>query len=453
VVNICIIGASTGWTPNLVTNLMAVFDQPLEVRLLDINPRAAELCAEWGRAANKHHGRNDKFITFSDRRQALAGADTVIITISTGGLDATAYDLAIPEKYGIYGTVGDTAGPGGWSRAIRNIPVFMEFAEDFEKICPTAFVVNYSNPLAAVTATLAQCCHNPLVGLCHSYFTTKDVIQQIFGLSDWSTIALSIAGMNHFTWVVDFRIGREGGYKLLREKIGGGSLRDVLPCESEDEIGFRSGHELCIEFYDAFGYLPYPADRHTCEFVSFAMCGTQGRPERFQADIDGQAFDIIRYCNIKRTSILHRRCALAKREKDMHDWIAGKKKMPETSRETFAAMIRAYLDNTPFTDAVNVLNTGQIPGLPLGCCVETLGVIDGMGVRPLMVDRIPEHLLEIMRPQAVCQKWVTTSAVERNRDLFLQALYHDPQCAHLKPHEIKAMAAELLEANKEFISF
>lgn len=440
---------------------MTVFNEPLEIRLLDINPKAATLCAEWGQAVQRYFPHPHRFIPFTDRRAALKGADAVIITIATGGLDAMEADLAIPEKYGIYTTVGDSPGPGGWSRALRNIPVFRQFAEDIQELCPTAFVANYSNPMAALTATLQLNCGNPVIGLCHAYFETKDVIQKMFDLKDWSPISISIAGMNHFTWVVDFKIGRHDGYPLLRERIGKGTIRDLLPEESRDEIDIWSGHELCAEMYDAFGYLPYPADRHISEFVSYALCGN---PERYRMDsrsADANHYDTVRYCNIKRTTIEDRQRMLAGRDERLTAFIAEERALaaaptdqtrkPRRSRETGAEMIRAYLHNHPFTDAVNTLNVGQIPGLPLGACVETLGVVDGLGVRPLMVPNVPEHLLEIMRPGAICQKWLTEGALKHDKSLLMQALYRDPQCAHLKLHEVSSMAEELLTANAPYL--
>jgi alpha-galactosidase/6-phospho-beta-glucosidase family protein len=452
---ICILGASTKWTPGLVTDLMAVFPEALEIRLIDIDSRNAELCREWVEAAARFHGRKDRCTAFTDRRAALRGADAVLITLSTGGLDAMERDLAIPEKYGIFPTVGDTAGPSGWSRAIRNIPVFMEFARDFQEICPKAFIANYSNPMSALTGTLDALCENPVVGLCHAYFETKDVIQQIFELPDWSPISISIAGMNHFTWVVDFKIGKDDGYALLRQKLGGRSLASVLPVQSMDEGGYYSGHLLCVELYDAFGCLPYPADRHTSEFVSFVLAG---HPKLGTVTArDGQPVEATEYCSVKRTPISYRRASLAEREKTVREDIArmresGHVEPPKRSRETGTDMIAAYLNNKPFSDAVNCINNGQIPGLPLGACVETIGLVDGLGVRPLLVHDIPEHLLEIMRPQAICQKWVVEGVLRKDKARLMQALYRDPLCAQLKPHEVRDMAEELFEANRRVLS-
>jgi alpha-galactosidase/6-phospho-beta-glucosidase family protein len=452
-INICVIGSSTAWTPYLLPDLLAVFDEPLDVRFLDIDPRPARLCTEYGKVASRHYGRDkDKYRPLTHRKEALKDADAVIITVSTGGLDAMENDIKIPEKYGIFATVGDTAGPGGWSRSIRNIPVFRAFAEDFARICPRAFIANYTNPMSSLTATLQLCCGNPVVGLCHAYFETKDVIQKIFGLKDWGKISVSIAGMNHFTWVVDFTVDKQDGYKLLRKKVGKGSLRDVMPGQSADDIGITSRHNLCMELYDAFGYLPYPADRHTCEFVPFAITGRQ--PMVKVKDHDGWMLDAFKYCCIKRTPVKQRKAWLPKRDKAIREWIAGRQKVPGRSRETSAEMIRAYITNKPFADAVNSLNIGQVPQLPRGaCCVETIGLIDGLGVRPLMVNNVPEHLVEIMRPQAVCQKWIVEGVLEGSREKLLQALYRDPQCAHLKPHEVRALAGELLAANRKFVKF
>ena len=277
---ICMLGASKNWVPPVVTDLMAVFEEPLEVRMVDVKPEAAEVAAAFGEAASRHHGREDRFVATTDRRAALRGADAVVLTLSVGGLDAFEHDLVIPEKYGIFATVGDTTGPAGWSWAVRTIPFFRQFAEDFEELCPEAFIVNYSNPMAALTATLQQCCGNPVVGLCHAYYQTKRMIGWLFGLEDDSSVSLAVAGMNHFTWVTDFRVGRQDGYAALREKVGGGSLRDILPPEPEWLLIYR-GWELFAELYDTFGYLPYPGDRHTAEFLSFTLSGF---PKRYEVE-------------------------------------------------------------------------------------------------------------------------------------------------------------------------
>jgi len=443
--NICIIGSSLLWSRTLVGDLLAVFaDETLDVRFVDLIMENAQICCRWGNAANIAYGRHDTYTPFTDRKKALDGIDAVLITLSTGGLEAMACDIEIPEKYGIYATVGDTAGAAGWSRSIRNLPVFIDLARDFKAICPQAFIVNYSNPLSTLTAALAQLCDNPVVGLCHAYFETKDVIQRVFGLPDWKRLSVEIAGMNHFTWVTDFRIDGMKGYPLLNERIGNGSIRDILPNESTDEIGISSSHVLFAELFDAYGYFPYPADRHISEFLPFSLTGS-----------DENGSDTLNYCQLRRTSIAQRaKIAQTKRQQmmDSIDHLSAEWGIiPPKSRETGADMIKGYLYNIPVMDAVNTLNRGQIQGLPLDACVETLGVVDGFGVRPLHVSAVPEPLLELMRPQAVVTKWILEATLSGNHTLLYQALYRDPQCAHLKPAQARSLADELFNANLRYL--
>lgn len=321
-------------------------------------------------------------------------------------------------------------------------------------MCPNAFVANYTNPMSTLTSTLSLLTSNPVSGFCHAYFEIKDVIQKMFGLEDWSKISIEIAGMNHFTWVTDFKIGNENGYSLLKKMIGDGSLKNISPKGSSDEIGIYSAHNLFVDLYDAFGYLPYPADRHTSEFLSFTLSNYPKISKR--NDPDGNSLDVLEYNNIVRTPIPVRQLSATKGRQHMFDLIENLKNKsngtPNKSRETGSDMIWAYINNKTVMDAVNTINIGQIEGFPLGTCVETMGVVDGFGVRPVMVNKVPKHLLEIMRPQAICTKWITEGVINGDKDTVLQALYRDPQCAVLKPSEIKSMANELIEANKKYVS-
>jgi len=235
---------------------------------------------------------------------------------------------------------------------------------------------------------------------------------------------------------------------LLKQKIGAGSMRDLLFGEITDEAGHTSKTNLCAELYDTFGYLPYPADRHISEFLAFTI---SGNPERYTLNQNKHVFDTIRYCNIKRTSVEHRRAWMPGLDERIKGMIQGKVAMLGKSRETGAEMIHAYLYNRPFTDAVNVLNKGQIPELPFNACVETLGTVDGFGVRPLLAQGMAPHLAELLRPPALVQQWTVDGALKNDKAMLLQALCHDPQCAQLKPHEVRQMADELLEANKRFV--
>jgi galacturan 1,4-alpha-galacturonidase len=451
---VSVIGASTLWFPTIATDLLAVFNEPVEFRLFDIDPKSLARCVKWGESANRYHKRQDKYLPFTVRRECLRDADAVLICVSTGGFKTMAVDIAIPEKYGIFATVGDTTGPSGLSRAIRNIPVFADFARDCELECPNAFIVNYSNPMSALTAALQLNCSNPVVGLCHAYFETKDRIRSIFGLPDWNKISLQIGGVNHFHWVIEFKIGKEDGYQLLQQKIGHGNIRDLRPYADMPEMDYNGkrniyfGTEVFASLYDVYGYLPYSGDRHTAEFLNFTI---SQYPELCKLDnLNGGFYEGFKELDLVRTSIAIRKKQVAERTAHCEEMIAGTKSMPERSRETAAEMIYAYINNQPFIDAVNMLNIGQIPGLPLGACVETLGMIDSLGVHPCTVPEIPESLLELMRTPALCQKWLLDGVLQKDKNLILQAFYHDPQCVGMKPGKVRELADDILNANQAY---
>jgi len=435
------------WSKTLLADLMSVFTEPLEIRFIDLLAEPAERCCRWGRAVSERMGRADRFEAYTDRRKALEGAQAVMITLSTGGLDAMEQDIAIPEKYGVYATVGDTAGPGGWSRSIRNIPVFMEFARDFDELCPQAFIANYTNPMSALTQTMASLCRNPVAGFCHANFEILDLLQHICDLPDWSALAVEVAGMNHYTWVIRFSVNGKDGYTLLREKIGAGSMRDVCPQHSLDRLGISSGNDLFCEIYDAYKYVCYPADRHISEFLPYALANhpaiTAGK------DLNGDDVEMAGDWNIIRTAVSARRKGAANAAENMLDTSGDIQK----SRETGSDMIRAYLYNKPFSDVVNTLNIGQIQDLPRGVAVETMCLVDGLGVHPVAVPGIPPQLVEMMRPQANFVQWIVNGMINRDRNMVISALHHDPSCSGLAPLKVARMAGELWEANKTFINW
>jgi alpha-galactosidase/6-phospho-beta-glucosidase family protein len=448
-IRIVFLGASINWVPRLLTDLLAVFPEPLDVTFVDIDPTHAEACRAWGEEANRVHGRRDRYAGTLDRRDALKGADAVLITLSTGGFEAMARDLAIPESEGILSTVGDTCGPSGWSRSVRNIPVFETFARDFDEICPRAMIVNYTNPMATLTATLRRRCGNPVVGLCHAYFETRDVLRDIFGLSETHRPEVSVAGVNHFTWVTDFTVEGRPGYPQLERLLAGRSLSAVLPMETRDEMGFSSGHRLCAELFDRFQRLPYPADRHTVEFVPW---GIVNRPEtrRVQYEARFPYDEIVRY-GIRRTEIHHREQYLELSRlkfKSIRDLPPGSP--PERSRETGADMIRAYLTGMAVTDAVNDLNAGQVPELPTGACVETLGTVDAQGVHPFPSTPLPPTVVELIRPHALSQLWLVDGMLDHRPEAAFEALEIDPQCRALPPDRLRSLYDRLVEANLDF---
>ncbi len=431
-------GGSVGWSPKLINDLMLT--PGLEASrfvILDTNPSAADRMVQLGGKLARERGLACAFEASGAQDQALRGADFVLITITTGGLDAMAHDLAIPENYRIYQTVGDTVGPGGWARAFRNIPVFVGLAKSIKAQAPNAVILNYTNPMATLTKVLSRVSGLRTVGLCHGLFEVYDVLERVFGLKDESEISVRFGGTNHFFWILDLAIRGQDGYAMLRSKLAGRSFHGLVQEAFAGVAGFHSDKLVTSELFEAYGYLPYIGDRHISEFLPSYLTGDLQRISRYK---------------LVRTSIDDRRRNQSEGEKRLTAFLRGEEHLPrERSRETAADIIGAFVNHRPFVDVVNLPNVGQIDNLPRGAVVETLGAVSAVGFTPLCAGELPEEVLGLVLPHVRNQDLIVEAALEEDLDQALCALIQDPLCSHLSLTKIREMGRKLLAAEKQFL--
>jgi alpha-galactosidase/6-phospho-beta-glucosidase family protein len=424
-------GGSSGWSPKLLADLMltpALADSTYILH--DMNVVNAERILRFGQKLREELGVSATIESQPDPDQAFAGADFVIITISTGGLDAMAHDLAIPEAYGIYHTVGDTVGPGGWARTLRNIPVFVALAHQINRLAPNAVILNYTNPMAQLTKTLSLSTDRPVVGLCHGVFDDLHFFQRFFELESETEIECTYGGINHFFWITAFSIRGEDGYKLLREKLGGRSLTELV---AETQLGWYVADEL----YRFTGLLTYMADRHTCEFF----------PQYITSQQKLEAY------HLKRTTIQERRDNMRRAEAaveqatggEIHSWYK------QRSRETAADIINSFVTGGRFIDVGNVPNIGQVSNLPLGAVVETPVLVTSTGFHPITAGRVPEPARTWVERHIRVQDLTVEAGMTGDLDKALKALALDPLVAHLTLPDIQAMGMKLLRANAQHL--
>ncbi len=430
-------GGSCSWSPKLIRDcLLTPGLDRAHYQILDIDPAAGEKISRLGEQLSMGWGLDARFGSTAEPEEAFQGADFVIATISTGGLDAMEHDLRIPEQYRIYHTVGDTVGPGGWARSLRNIPVIAELARTIRRCAPQAVILNYTNPMATLTQVFCEVSGLRTVGLCHGLFEVFADLMRLFGLEEQADIKVRFGGVNHFFWIMEMRVLGEDGYEILREKMGTRSFADLAE-QDMGEDSSRSGKRICSELLDTYGYLPYTADRHTCEFLGCYNTVDAGILERH---------------GVKRTSIEERREKLKKSRGRVHDILEGKHQLErERSRETAADIISAVIDGRDFIDVVNLPNQGQIPNLPSKAVVETLGVANRLGFTPLHAGNLPEQILPLVWPHAHNQLLVVEAGLKGDLEQALWALQCDPICGHLTPAETREMGLRLLQANKSYL--
>ena len=429
-------GGSYNWAPRIISDMLQTPElDNSEIWLLDINPAAAEEVKAAAEQMCKTLNRNFKFIATDDEDSAFKGADFVIITISTGDLEMMRHDLKIPEKYGIFHTVGDSCGPGGWSRALRNVPVFMHLARKIELFSPNALVLNYTNPMAALTGTFYEVSSLRTVGLCHGLFAVYRMLQKIYSVEE-QDISLEFGGGNHFFWVTDFTIKGQSRFSELLEAAKSKSLTAMVHEKDVDEAGFANHYlDLCNELFINYSVLPYPGDRHTCECLGGYI-------------LDESELTRLK---IKRTTIEERYDTRAQARDRAAKLASGELPPFEVSRETAVDIMKSFITNKPFIDVVNLPNIGQIDNLPRGAVVETLGQVDARGFTPLTFGCLPETIRRLVEPHCNVQKMTLKAALKGDCELALQALMADPACAHMAPEKVRTMGHELMTATAEYL--
>ena len=216
---IAFIGAgSFVFTRNLLRDILTFpAFRDCQIALMDIDPsrlgyieKAAKKIVDAG-----HYPA--KVVATSNRAEALKGADGVLITILAGGVDVWRYDVEIPKKYGVDINVGDTRGPAGIFRALRTVPVMLDILKDIERYCPTAVVLNYTNPMAMLCRAMQASSDVSVTGLCHSVQGTAEMLAKWIG-APMDEVTYLCAGINHQAFYLKYDWKGKDAYPLIQRR-------------------------------------------------------------------------------------------------------------------------------------------------------------------------------------------------------------------------------------------
>jgi alpha-galactosidase/6-phospho-beta-glucosidase family protein len=432
---ICFIGGgSYNWMPKLLGDLALTPDVEGSIVLHDVNPSALEDIQRFGRKAMAQAGANFNIETTTDLDRALDGAEFVVVTITTGGLDTMALDLEIPERYGIYQSVGDTVGPGGLSRALRNVPVIVDIARAMQRNCPDAWMLNLTNPLTVLTRVVGLTTPRlKVMGLCHELFGVRGALIRMFGGSE-QDFEMRVAGVNHLIWLLDMTIRGQDGLQMVRDFVRQGREVPLPPSRGDWHEPFVDRWKLKLELFDVYGALPAAGDRHLAEFFPYFLTEATQR---------GADYGVLL------TTIPHRREQVASARADVRAAIEGELPPLSRSPEATADIVSAVANGRSVRTIVNLPNTGQIDQLPRSAVVETLAEITSAGAQPLTVGAVPPGVLSTLQPHAANQEMIAVAALEGDRQLALQALVNDPLVPSLQV--ARAVLKDLLEAHAEHL--
>ena len=415
---IVIIGAgSTVFTPGLVADLTASRHfADATVALVDINPDAAATMARYTERVARERGVGLRVESASDRREVLAGAGFVTVTIAVGGARAWERDVRIPEMHGVWQTVGDSVGPGGVFRALRHVPELVAIARDMEDLCPEAWLFNYTNPLSALVRAVHKTSSIKAAGLCHGVLHTRADIAHALGVPH-QDLNVTVAGLNHLAWVLDMRHEGQDLYPAFRE-LQRGLLASPPPppADGDPYAGFQ---EVSARLMEIYGYYPSPGDRHVAEFFPFFL---QQSGDRLAYGTQA-GLDMTNRILASRDDRWDRIAAQAEGRADLDRALFDEAR----EGERVVSIMEAIVTGHPLLElAVNVRNDGLIANVPREAVVEVPGLIDGRGVHGVSVGALPEGIANILGARARQQELMVDAALTGDRQLALQALLADP---------------------------
>ena len=430
---IAFIGAgSFGFTRTLVKDILtfpAFADA--ELALMDINP---ERLAAIEKACKKIVAKGNYGATVTatmDRAEALKGADGVVITILSGGVQVFRHDIEIPKKYGVDINVGDTRGPSGIFRFLRTAYDMLAICRDVEKYCPNAIVLNYTNPMAMLCRLCQSETKVNITGLCHSVQGTAEMLAKWIG-ADMKDVTYLCAGINHQAFYLDYKVNGEDAYPKIRAAM--------------DDPEVYNAEQVRNEMYLALDYYVTESSGHNSEYNAWF----RKRPDLIE-----------KYCTHgtgwnpgEHASILH---SYLNREdtwkNDIDEWLAKDDIDLPRGKEYAAYIFNAVFgDNTMFEFNGNVRNFGLIDNLPEGCGVEVPVVASQTGLRAMHVGELPDQLAILNNTSARCEELAVKGCIAGDKRMIYQAIAFDPlTSAVLSLREIQAMVDEMFEANKDYL--
>jgi alpha-galactosidase len=421
-------GGSKAWAHKYFSDLLSQSGLNGEIRLYDTDIKAAQKNKKFFDILVKRNQRKIKSgwtaSVFDNDEAVLTGADFVVMSVLPGTLNNMHYDVHYPEKFGIYQSVGDTVGPGGYSRALRTIPIYMYYAEKIKKCCPQAFVINYTNPMSLCVYVLYKAFPEiKAFGCCHEVFGTQKLLAKIVRKElkikekiKRQDIKVNVQGINHFTWLNTAKYQQNDVFDILQKqgRVGKSIVKS--------------------ELFLKHGEIAAAGDRHLVEFIpevwlakrsyrryGFGLTSVAGRKFR---DKWARFYRILVISRLKKPRI-------------------------KPSGEEGVLQIKALLGLEPITTNVNVPNRGQCPDMPLGNILETNAVMTENSIVPVNAGEMKESVRALVLRHSENQRRFIEAYFNRDKTALFDAFYNDNAVSRLSKENAKKLFDGLIEKNKE----
>ncbi len=409
------------------TLLCPVFSE-VEIALYDIDGARLEESFQIIDLLNKKYNGGKAsvktYLGVENRKDALRGANFVIDAIQVGLYDpCTIIDFEIPKKYGLRQTIADTLGIGGIFRGLRTIHVLKDFARDMEEVCPDAWFLNYTNPMAILSGYMQRYTGVKTVGLCHSVQVCSKSVLETLDMNDVKVGSELIAGINHMAWLLEIK--DENGNDLYPE----------IRRRALEKNKTRHDNMVRLDYVNRFGYYCTESSEHNAEYNPFYI------KSRYPELIEKYKIPLDEY---------PRRCVdqIAKWNKCREELLNGGDIEHTRSVEYASRIMEAMVTDTPYKIGGNVINTGLIDNLPKDACVEVPCLVDGHGIHPTHVGKLPPVLAAMNMTNINPQLLTIEAAVTQKKEAIYHAAMLDPHtAAELSIDDIVKMCDELYDAH------
>ena len=405
-----------------------------EMALYDIDANRLEesrvMLEALNRNINEGRATIRTYLGEENRKEALRGARFVVNAIQVGGYEpCTVIDFEIPKKYGLRQTIADTLGIGGIMRGLRTIPVMADFARDMEEVCPDALFLNYTNPMGILTGYMNRYTGIQTVGLCHSVQSCSHWLMTALGMEDKLEGRRElIAGINHMGWLLK-----------IADKDGNDLYPEIRRRAAQKNATEKHGDMVRYEYIRRLGYYCTESSEHNAEYNPLFI------KSRYPEMIEKYNIPLDEY---------PRRCInqIAGWKEEWEKIMEGGAITHDRTGEYASYIMEAIVENKPYEIGGNIINRGCIENLPDDACVEVPCLVNGDGIHPCHVGRLPVQLAAMNMTNINVQLMTIEAAATRKKEAIYQAAMLDPHtAAELNMDDIVAMCDELIEAHGDYM--
>lgn len=406
----------------------AIAEQGVSVVLMDLDAEGLVRTESYAREIGARLGRTVSVSATTSLEEALEGADFVVMAIELDRYFYWAQDFHIPRAHGFNQIYGENGGPGGLFHALRNMGPSVEIARAVARICPDAWLLNYTNPLTKLCEAQTQLTDAKVVGLCHGVFHGKEQVCRLLGI-ELVDLEAYASGLNHFTW-----------FESLRSRSSGEDLYPALKERERTAHWLSDWDEIALSriLLRTFGLYPSPGANHIGEYIRWADAFLGSSALQFFYDPkEGHPWETGKVptwlynlsddpTHAELFPAEHPARLKASREVREGQGKGNQGKILPSGELAIPIIEGLRCGETHELAAVNLPNQGFVPGLPPGAVVEVPATVDLDGLHPRNMESLPEAVLALLRTQVSINQLLVEAFDTGSKDTLLQALLLDP---------------------------